>query len=471
MMDWGTLAVSASRENDAATSHNTSEDEEMSSVLSIESTLLPDDDGRSARVQGWRLALWQPWRERRMKPSKPQHQGPSRRPPTLVATYNINGYWSKEVEIGELLGEEQLAVLAIQETLVSVRHYPIQMNGYRAYASNVKENFCRIAMLVTNMLASYEVPHELHWLIHVKIFNYAGLSGPTHFINVYLKSGGNHCRTRKEQLQVVKRIVAKILERDRDSRVVVMGDLNEPKKQLLHHLNIVGSSKNYLFPAHFVGSRRTHFPLRGEPLGIDHILLTETSQKLFQGARVLRDYNSSDHHPVVVSPYADLVSAVQKERPTRAAFDSKMICLKGDLLVNDNVWTRLMHKAYGEEPEPLEDEPNAEVSAFATKFIDTFDKMCHKHKVKKVHMPGSKPEFPKKLKLLQQTVLKYSKSYHKAIDCNQTPDKSTCIWLARAQTHFKKAKKSWQVRVRQQFYACVADDFVANNNKNVWSRL
>ena len=69
-------------------------------------------------------------------------------------------------------------------------------------------------MLVTNRLASYEVPHELHWLIHVKTFNYAGLSGPTHFINVYLKSGGNHHQTRKEQLQVVKCIVAKIFERD-----------------------------------------------------------------------------------------------------------------------------------------------------------------------------------------------------------------------------------------------------------------
>ena len=88
-----------------------------------------------------------------------------------------------------------------------------------------------------------------------------------------------------------------------------------------------------------------------------------------------------------------------------------------------------------------------------------------------MHTPGSKPEFPKKLKLLQQTVLKYSKRYHKAINCNRAPDESTCIRLAQAQTRFKKAKKSWQVRVRQQFYARVADDFIVNNNKNVWSQL
>ncbi|KAI9433656.1 hypothetical protein H4582DRAFT_1780967, partial [Lactarius indigo] len=203
MEDWGTLAAVASRHNEGAS--------------------------WSARVQGWRLALWQPWRERQMKPSKL----PSDRPlhghlPLAIGTYNMNGFWSKLVEIGELLDEEHMAVLALQETLVCTRHYPIHVNGFRCYASHAKEDFRGIAMLVSNRLASYEVPHGSHWLIHVKAFSYARLSSPVHFINVYLKSGGNHRRTRKEQLQVVKGIVAKIIERDSSSIVVVMGDLNEP---------------------------------------------------------------------------------------------------------------------------------------------------------------------------------------------------------------------------------------------------
>ncbi|KAH8989997.1 hypothetical protein EDB83DRAFT_2239526 [Lactarius deliciosus] len=230
MEGWGTLAAIASRD---------------------------EASSRSARVQGWRLALWQPWRERRMKPSKPQPDGPlRRRPPLPVGTYNINGFWSKMVEIGELLDEEAMAVLALQETLVTARHYPIHMNGYRSYASHAKEDFRGIAMLVSNKLASYEVPHGLHWMIHVKVFGYAGLSDPVHFINVYFKSGGNHRRTHKEQLQMVKKIVAKIIERDNDSKVVVLGNLNEPEKQLTHHLSMhADSGKNYLFPAHFVGNR------------------------------------------------------------------------------------------------------------------------------------------------------------------------------------------------------------------------
>ena len=178
-----------------------------------------------------------------------------------------------------------------------------------------------------------------------------------------------------------------------------------------------------------------------------------------------------------MSPYADLTVAERKAIPSRPAFDSKMIQLKGDLLVNDNAWTKLMQRAYGEynvdgDSAPIaDDELKAEVSAKADEFIATFDQVCRKHEVKKVHRPGSMPEFLRKLRELQQTVHKYSKRYHADLDCDRTPDESTCVRLARAQNCFKKAKKAWQVRVQQQFYACVANDFVANDHKNVWSRL
>src|ERR1700691_3284269 len=72
---------------------------------------------RSEKVQQWRVALWKPWRERRLKPV---NQIP-RLPEQIysgVATYNVNGVWSKKVAIDEMLGEENLAVLALQETLV-----------------------------------------------------------------------------------------------------------------------------------------------------------------------------------------------------------------------------------------------------------------------------------------------------------------------------------------------------------------
>ncbi|KAF8258019.1 hypothetical protein EI94DRAFT_1708406 [Lactarius quietus] len=153
-----------------------------------------------------------------------------------------------------------------------------------------------------------------------------------------------------------------------------------------------------------------------------------------------------------MTPYADIIAVVAREkRPTRASFDTKMLYLKGDLIVNDNAWSKLMQQA--------------------DKFIATFNKVCHKHDVKTVHRPGSNQEFPKKLKLLQQTVHRYGKWYNAALDCNRTPDESTFIRLARAQTHFKKEKKAWQCRMRQKFYAGVVGDFIANDHKRVWLKL
>jgi hypothetical protein len=453
MVDWGSLATTARRSKEVVLPNSDVKQEEQTEEM-LPRTLPPRDEGCSACVQGWRLALWQPWRERRTKPPQPQpHKLLLGCLPTSVVTYNANGYLSKVVEIEELLDEESVAVLALQETLVTVRHYPLQMQGYRAYTLPAKEDFCGIAMLVTNKLASYEVPHGLQWLIHVKVFNYTGLQGPIHFINVYLKSGGNHRQTRKEQLMVVKNIVAKILEKDSDRRVVVLGDMNEPEKQLIHHLSVVRDRPNHLVPARLVGSWWIHFPKGGILSAIDNILVTRDTQGLFMAGRVLHCYNLSNHCPLVMTPYASLTEVMQRVKPVRPAFDSKMMYLKGDLLVNDNAWTKLMQKAYQEynvdgNTDPIAgDEWRAEVSDEADKFIDTFDKVCCKHKVKNVHWPGSSPEFPWKLRMIQQTVHKYSKWYHAALDCNRTPDESTCVQLAHAQTHFKKAKKAWQVRM------------------------
>ena len=255
MEDWGSLYTMAQRERELATSHSNVKEEEMPVEIPAEPIPLTRDIGRSPHVTSWWLALWQPWRERRTKPAKPDPIRPAHIPFTSICTYNINGFHSKKTELAELLDEEQVAVCAIQETLVKHTHYHVHMQGYRAYQSNVQEDFRGIAVLVDNRYASYEVPHELSWMIHVKVFNYAGLSGPIHFINVYLKSGGTHRCTRRDQLTVVKNIVSKIIEKDGDSRVVVLGDMNEPDKALVHHLNIVGDKRNFLFPAHFVGNR------------------------------------------------------------------------------------------------------------------------------------------------------------------------------------------------------------------------
>ena len=117
------------------------------------------------------------------------------------------------------------------------------------------------------------------------------------------------------------------------------------------------------------------------------------------------------------------------------------------------------------------EEWRAEVSTKTDKFIDTFDRVCWKYNVKRIHQLGFSLEFPQKLKAMQKMVQKYSKQYHAALDCSETPDESTCVQLAHAQMQFRKAKKVWQVRMQQQFYFCMVDDFIANDYKQVWSQL
>ena len=149
------------------------------------------DELRFAAVTHWRLAIWQSWRERQTEPANTTPF--SRLRPNLVniATWNINGFWRKIKDIEQFVEVEKVAVLAIQETLVKAKHYEPRVEGYRAFFSPAKEDFRGAATFIDDKLSAYEVPHGLSWLIHVKVFGYAGWSGPTHILNVYLKSGGN----------------------------------------------------------------------------------------------------------------------------------------------------------------------------------------------------------------------------------------------------------------------------------------
>lgn len=429
------------------------------------------NEERFENVTHWRIALWQPWRERRYEPARPPPQKQSSNL-TSVATWNINGFWSKQMEMEDFLSEQKIAVLALQETLVKASHYTIQMNGYKAYQTNAEVDFRGCAMLVDQTLASYEVPHGLSWLIHVKVFGFAGWSGPTHFINVYLKSGGNFRRSRGESLNVVKGIVHRIIMRTPDARFIVMGDFNEEGDKVMKHLNST-EEINDLTPAFIVGSTITRFPrIGGKKRALDHILLNDKAQMVFRNARVHREYSASDHRPVVIRPRRQLPPNV--ETPARPNWDNKMIRLKGDLIANDNSWTLLMTQAFGEDflnEEHVADEVQNLVSTEAERFINTFDQVCKKHSAKKEHQPRSKRRMPRKLRNMLQVVKRYSAKYNKCRGTGRGPEDLDVIRLARAQKRFKKAKKAWDIQLKQKFYSQVANDFVAHDHKGVWDRL
>jgi exonuclease III len=430
------------------------------------------DETRFATVTHWRLAIWQPWRERRLTPADMTPINRLRPNLTSVATWNINGFWRKLKEIENFVDSEKVAVLALQETLVSACHYSIRMKGYRCFWSNAEEDFRGIATLVDETLAVYQVPHDENWLVHVKVFGYAGWSGPTHFINVYLKSGGNHRRERGKALAHVVGIIDNALRRDSEARFMILGDFNESGDQIFRHLN-VGGRASPLTIAPVVGSDITRFPIRGQPRSLDHILINKTCARLFRCARVLRNYTSSDHRPVKILPRKKLPSA-RVEAP-RACYDNKMIRLKGDFVVNDNSWRKLMTTAYGNDFDRDYEGDVGDLKELVSnqqlQFSKAFDSVCRKHSVKKEHQPVVRQQYPRKLRNLIRTVARYKAQCLRTKGMNKLPKEIDLVKLARAQKRFKKLKREWEIRQKQKFYSQVADDFAAHDHKNVWNRL
>lgn len=90
------------------------------------------DERRSPKVTNWRITFWSSWRERRFEP--PAKDLPENNEPrpnlTNLATWNINGFWSKQIQVEDFLQREMIAAVYLQETLVKDTHYPVRMSGY-----------------------------------------------------------------------------------------------------------------------------------------------------------------------------------------------------------------------------------------------------------------------------------------------------------------------------------------------------
>jgi hypothetical protein len=244
--------------------------------------------------------------------------------------------------------------------------------------------------LIDEKLSVYEVSHGLSWLVHIKVFGYMGWSGPTHIINVYLKSGGNFRAERAKSFTTLKRIINNALKGNPESRFIVLGDFNEENKKVHYHLN-VGTERNPLQIVPIVGSSLSCFPIRGSRKVLDHILLNISVSKDFKCVRVLRNYNTSNHQPVMIKPRKELPS-VRLEK-SRVCFNNKMICLKSDFIMNDNSWLGLMNLAYEKDvvPDIGEDgDVNTLVLDQQVAFSKAFDTVCQKHGVKKDHKPGAR---------------------------------------------------------------------------------
>jgi hypothetical protein len=149
---------------------------------------------------------------------------------------------------------------------------------------------------------------------------------------------------------------------------------------------------------------------------LDSFFVTSGVRDLIRPTRVLRSYAVSDHRPVLLQPRAEMPAA--RPKVTCEVFDLNMIRLKGDMIANDNAWTRLLTTAFGEggNPDPVilpTDDTDLFISEEADRFIVTFDSVCHKHGAKKMQEDWSKPCLPQNLKTQLQAIQRYDKACSK----------------------------------------------------------
>ena len=230
--------------------------------------------------------------------------------------------------------------MALQETLASQSNYALSVDGYKSFVVFRTEEFRGHAVLVDNRYPSYEVPHGIPQILHVKVAGIPKFGKPIHIIGVYMPSGGNFPIKCRALIIECINISDEIFQQDNEAIVVCLGDFNMDCEMLDKRLNRHGL---HALRRHTPkGSPASQFPKRGKVRAIDYILVTPRGEEVVHEPKVKTMYEISDHHPVVA--HLNSVHAVPWERPVKMfRVNNKMVQKHGQELVNDNRWLALLN--------------------------------------------------------------------------------------------------------------------------------
>ncbi|KZP03398.1 DNase I-like protein, partial [Athelia psychrophila] len=424
--------------------------------------------GRGSATSGWRVSLWQSWRDRNVEPPEEDHTpsivsnvSASKRPRCTkisFASWNVNGFRSKKIQVEDMVHREKVAVLALQETLVEQKQYPVIIDGYNTYAVPKQEGFRGQALLVDNDLSSYELPHDesKHW-IHVKVSGLLGVQGPVNVFAGYLPSGGAYAGERTRLFNYLLLRCENILKKEPGALILVMGDLNRRSGPVDKALR-----KRYALTRYDpTGSDFTRWPLRGKPSSLDHMLVSPRVTSHFKRPRVLRQYEISDHRPIVsVLRIASEDQGTGKEIKT-FRYDTKAIVKHGEEMANHNRWAAL---------DDINIDSAAKLEQAAELFEKTSNSVMRSLGIKKDVKKGQQDKLPRKLTELLKRYKECSETLYEALE-KRGPTEGVELKYREARQHFRKEKKVWARGQKQKNYARITDDFIAHDQKSVWRRL
>ena len=236
------------------------------------------------QTRHWRLDFFRPWRERAVRP-RVVHQAKMGPPKRSILTFNVNGIWNKKSEVELLLNRQNVGIAAIQETLVSKKEYSLHLAGYEVYQRHRTKNFRGHALAIHKSLTSYKVGNsEEECFIHVKVIGLTD-SKPWHVIAAYLPSGGNYRSQRTTALKEILAEYKKVITKEHDAKVIILGDFNMMHDQLRKRLKV---QKTGLKPVEIRGSGLTFHRKSTRWSDIDSIVANGQAEKVMAHARVVR---------------------------------------------------------------------------------------------------------------------------------------------------------------------------------------
>lgn len=254
---------------------------------------------------GWRLTYWRTWKSRHgneagrdMVVVPPRIEKPTF---TNIGTYNVNGYFSKSVEVQEWLERAKVTIALLQETLIRPGQR-FEVPGFTVFRRSAEFGGAGLrgqAVLIREGLKAIEIDTGSPYLLGVKVFGLPG-DRPWTIVSAYLPSGGNHRGSRAKIIKFLRKWLRRQIRNDPNALILVGGDFNIERVKLekasekwripVGLLNIRGSSKTRLAHEHM-----------GRWTSIDHFIGTKRALCMLRWGSVRRQFDLSDHFPVMTS--------------------------------------------------------------------------------------------------------------------------------------------------------------------------
>ncbi|KAI0054629.1 DNase I-like protein, partial [Artomyces pyxidatus] len=352
----------------------------------------------NAETSAWRLDMYRNWRDRPLT-AHPLREEDRLTRPRLVMTLNVNGLNGKMAELQQLLADQTVAVAAIQETLIRDYDYLLKFNDYTVYSRPATKGFRGQALLVHKSYPSYVASDngDGHYL-HVRVARLHG-GAPWHIIAVYLPSGGNTRSERTRSFTMVKKLYKQILAKEKDAKILVLGDFNLPRHMLEKRID---SERSGMQCVEIRGSNLTFHRANTKWSAIDHMIASPWAKTLLTHARVQREWSTSSDHFPLTSTFRGIDPDQELDvPPVRYRFDTDLIKGHAKDIVFSNRWQLL-------PTDPIEDaeELNDSVETFTSIITETAIDAGIKKQVLR-----SKPYWNRHLKRFMARLSHYKKEY------------------------------------------------------------